>query len=468
MFRRFFYFILEYLGIIEVIFHIKSSEVIVGIFLNYLFGKKQLKLVLGHLVDKVRMEFSIQRFIEKNLDIPVFVIKLVLPSEFFVNKVINVPVSAKSKIDNIVVSTIEGMGIFDIASLSYNYKIVGRYRVKDREYIKVLISAIRNSLLFEYLGYFRNLGIGVKGVFSSTICNINLFSEVSKGVGATAIIINKQTEVLSSIVSGKNIIKLEIIETTDKSVLENYIVSFLSEFIKERSMFLEKILLFYFDQDVVERVFDRVNVVTISGEFLPEYSFINQNFGYIDVISCANGMYIVDVLPKKEVKNLVVEMLLVRLSFVFTILSLIGGIFIFLTRDDVAKYSIIKRSIDMDIRSATPEVERYLKVIEVKRKVDEYEKYISSFYSKFSGKERYFVILYDVFRSIDKDTWLREVEVLPKVIKVKGFSATDSSFYITLKNLSEVNRFSKIRVISVGETALEGSKILKFELEVSL
>lgn len=468
MLKRFFYFLLEYLGVIEIIFHVKSSEVVVGIFLNYVFGKKELKLISGHLVDRSRMEFSIQRFIEKNLDIPIFIIKLVLPSEFFVNKVINVPISARSKIENIVISTIEGMGIFDIGSLSYSYKIVGKHRVRDREYIKVLVSAIRSSLLVEYLGYFRNLGILVRGVFSATIGNVVLFSDASSGVGATAIVINKQNEIFASIISGKDVIKLEIVEASDKNVLENYIVSFLSEFIKERSMFLEKVILFYFDQDIVERVFDRVNVVTISGEFLPEYSWMNQNFNYIDIFSCAKGMYVVDVLPNKEVRNLIIDMVLVRFSFIFTILFVVGVIFIFHTRDEVGKYSIIKKGIDMNIRDATPEVERYLKVIEIKRKVEEYEKYISSFYSKFSKKERYFLILYNLFRSLDGDTWLREVEVLPKSIRVKGFSATDISFYNTLKNLSEIGDFSKVGVISINDTVFEGMKVLKFEIEVEL
>lgn len=468
MFKKFFYFLLEYLGVVEIIFHIRSSEIIVGIFLNYLFGKKELRLVLGHLVDRSRMEFSIQRFIEKNIDIPIFVIKLVLPSEFFVNKVINVPVSARSKIGNIVISAIEGMGIFDIGSLSYGYRIVGRYRVKDREYIKVLISAIRSSILYEYLGYFRNLGISVRSVFSATIGNVELFSKFSVGVGATAIIVNKQNEILASIIAGKDIIKLEIVEATDKNVVENYIVSFLSEFIRERSMFLEKVILFYFDQEVVEKVFDRVNIATISGEILPESSWINQNFSYIDVISCAKGAYVVEVLPKREIRSLIVDMILVRLSFVFSILFLVGIVFILFTRGDIEKYSMIKRGIEMNVREVSPEVERYLKVVEVKRKVEEYERYISSFYSRFSKKERYFVILYDIFRALDKDTWLREVEVLPKVIKVVGFSSTDLSFYNTLKNLSEVSRFSKVSVTSVSDAVLEGGRVLRFEVEVEL
>lgn len=465
---RGFWFVLEYLGIVEVVFQIKSSNILVGVFLNYLFGTKVLRLISGQLVDRNRMEFSIQRFIEKNVDIPVYIAKLILPSEFFVNRVITVPVTAKNKLENIVIASIESMGVFDVSSISYSYRVVGRYRVKDRLFLKVLVSAIKLSLLLEYVGYFRNLGIILRDVVSATVGNVSLFVG-SSSVGAVAVILNKQDEIFATIVSGKEILKLDVIEISDKSVLENYIVSFISEFVKERSLFLEKILMFYFDPSFVERIFDRVNIMTISGEILPEYGWLSENFLYIDVISCIRGeRYSINVLVGKDRTNVILDTVLFRLSSILTVLTVIGLVFVLFTRGEVERYSVIKRSVETGEVTVSPEVERYVKVIEVKKKMEEYENLISSFYSKFAGKERYFYVLYDIFKSLDRGVWLRDVEVLPKGLKVKGFAESDTSFYNTLKNMSKVERFSNVRVNSVYETSFGDGKVYGFEVEIGL
>ncbi|MEN2998564.1 MAG: hypothetical protein ABDH28_05970 [Brevinematia bacterium] len=462
------YFTLEYLGIIEVIFQIKSSNILVGIFLNYLFGKKPLKLVSGQLVDRNRMEFSIQRFIEKNVDIPIYVANLILPSEMFVNKVITIPAVARNKIESVVVSTIESIGIFDISSLRYSYKIVGHYRVKDRAFFKVLISAIKVSLLSEYVGYFRNLGISLVRITSATVSNVNIFLGISS-VGAIAIAVNKQDEILISILSGNNILKFEITEISDRNVLENYIVSFISDFVKERSMFLEKVLLFYFEPDFVERVFDRVNIITISGEMLPEFSWLNENFFYLDIISSSRGWhFIINILPKKDFLTTVSEMVLFRTSFILTLLVILGVVFVASTRNEVERYNTIKKGIEEKITVASPEVERYIRVIEIKRKMEEYEKSISSFYNKFANKQRYFYTLYEIFTALDENTWLKSVEVLPKVIKVKGFSENSESFHNTIKKISKVQRISNIEILSLHEISYEGKKVLRFELGIGL
>lgn len=467
-FLKFFYFFLQYIGVIEVVFQIKSSTIIVGIYVNYLFGKKELQLISGQLIDRNRMEFSIQRFIEKNVNIPICLAKLILPSELFVNKVLTIPASAKSKIQNVVVSSIESMGIFDISSLSYNYKIVGEYQVKDRKYLKVLVSAIKINLVSEYITYFRNLGISLKEIVSATVGNVGIFSESSQ-IGAVAVVVNKQEEILVSIVSRNQVIKLEIIEISDRNVLENYIVSFISDFVKERSLFLEKILLFYFDMDTIERIFDRINIITISGELLPEYSWINEKFMFIDIVSYAKqNRFYINVLPKSDRSKVNFDVMFVRLSFVLTLLTIVGIIFIILTSGEVQRYWMIKKGIEENVSSTSPEIERYVKVIDVKNKMNEYEKYISSFYDKFSNKDKYSVLLYEVFRSLDKKTWLREIEVFPKAMKIKGFSENDTSFYSTIKNLSESSKFKSVKVDSITETSLEGSKVFKFEIEVQI
>ncbi|MGC8870723.1 MAG: hypothetical protein ACP5PT_06510, partial [Brevinematia bacterium] len=126
--KNFLYFILEYLGIIEITFEIKSYSILVGVFLNYVFGKKILKLYSGQLVDKERLEFSIQRFLEKTSYFPIYVANLILPSEMFVSKLITVPKVNKSRLKNMVISNIESMGVFDISSLVYSYEVVGEYK----------------------------------------------------------------------------------------------------------------------------------------------------------------------------------------------------------------------------------------------------------------------------------------------------------------------------------------------------
>ncbi|MFN4244567.1 MAG: PilN domain-containing protein [Brevinematia bacterium] len=468
VFRKFFYFVLEYLGVIEVTFQIRSSDIIVGVFLNYLFGKRVLNLILGQLVDRNRMEFSIQRFIEKNVNIPVYVANLILPSEMFVNKVISVPISARKKLHNIVISNIESIGIFDISSLSYGYKVVGKYRVKDRVFLKVLISAIRQSFVNEYVNYFKSLGISIREVLSATIGNINVFTDISS-VGAVSVIFNKQNEVFLSIISGKNVIKLEVIEVSDKNVLENYIVSFISEFVKERSLFLEKIILFYFDNDFVERIFDKVNIITLSGELLPEYKLLNDNYLYLDVISYSktNG-YKVNVLTKPDYSKVRFDIILFRVSFFLTVFSIIGLFFVLSTRDEVNKYLLVKKGIEERTESISPEIQRYIEVMEIKKKVDYYEKLISSFYKKFGSKSRHFYIMFDVFKSLDSGTWLKEVEFLPKSIKIKGFSSSDTSLYNTVKNLSDSDRFYNVNLTSVYETYLGNDKVFKFEIEIKL
>ncbi len=467
-FKKVFYFVLEYLGVIEVIFQVKSSDILVGIFFNYLFGKKTLKLISGQLVDRNRMEFSIQRFIEKNLSIPIYVISLILPSEMFVNKVISVPYSARNKLQNLVISTIESMGIFDISSLSYNYKVVGKYKVKDRVFLKVLISAIRQRFVNDYVSCFKSLGINVKEVLSATIGSINLFTNVSN-VGAVSLILNRQDEILLCIISGKNVIKLEVIEARDRNVLENYVVSFISDFVKERSLFLEKILLFYFDNDFVERIFDRVNIITLSGDLLPEYRWLNENYHYFDIISYSKvNSYKVNVLDEKEHFKVIFDMVLFRISFALTFFSVIGLFFVFSTRNEVSKYSLIKKGIEEKVVNLSPEIENYVRVVEVKNKINQYEKKISSFYEKYSSKDKYFHTMFKIFSSIDKYTFLKDVEIFPKSVKIRGFSSSDTSLYNTIKNLSDVGKFYKVNLVSLYETTLGGEKVLKFELEVEL
>ncbi|MCX8028461.1 MAG: hypothetical protein N2712_00500 [Brevinematales bacterium] len=460
---KFIYFVLEYLGVIEIIFQIKSSTILAGIFLNYIFGKKEILLTSGQLVDKNRMEFSIQRFIEKNLNIPVYLAKLILPSEFFVNKVITVPKSAISKIKNIVQSSVESMGIFDLSSLNYNYKIIGLHKQKDKTLLKILISAIKINIISEYVGYFKNLGINLTNIFSATVNNANIFTG-KQSTGAHAIVLNKQDEILLAILSKNNILKLEIVEMLDRNIVENYIISFISDFIKERTLFLEKILFFYFEDEFIERIFDRVNILCVSGEILPENKWINDKFLYLDIICSARfPNNNINLLSLKDSNAIKFDVLLLRASIVLTLLSLIGMISIVITNTEVQRYKLIRMGIENGQRETLPEVERYIKVIEIKRKISEYETYISSFYSKFAKKEKYFSILYEVFRSIDTNSWLKDVEVFPKGIKVRGFSMDETSFFKTISNLSKTQRFSNIKILSISK-----DKNLRFEIEIEI
>lgn len=463
IFRKFIYFMLEYLGIIEVVFQIKSNNILVGVFINYVVGKHPIKLVSGQLVDRARMEFSIQRFIEKNIDIPIYLAKLILPSELFVNKVITVPKSAKSSIKNIIASSIEGMGMFDITSLSYSYRVVGSYKLRDKAYLKVLVSAIRLNVLSEYINYFKNLGISIISVVSATVNNIEIFhSEPS--VGAVAVIINKQDEILMGIVSKNGILKLEVIEMVDRNIVENYVVSFISDFVKERSVFLEKILMFYFDNDFVEHIFDRVNILCVMGELLPKYTWMNENFSFLDILSYESfSQSSVELSISKEHRAVITDIIILRAIVLFTVLTLAGLIFIISTRSETERYLLIKRGIEGNEDSMIPEVKRYTEIIEMKRKIDEYESFISSFYSRFAKKQKYFYVLYDVFSSLDRDTWLKDVEVFQKTLRIRGFSINDTSFYKTISNLSKINR--EVKVISIRETK---DNLLRFELEVSI
>lgn len=465
IFRKFIYFTLEYLGIIEVVFQIKSNNILVGVFINYVVGKHPIKLVSGQLVDRARMEFSIQRFIEKNIDIPIYLAKLILPSELFVNKVITVPKSAKSSIKNIIASSIEGMGMFDMTSLSYSYRVVGSYKLRDKAYLKVLVSAIRLNVLSEYINYFKNLGISIISVVSATVNNIEIFhSEPS--VGAVAVIINKQDEILMGIVSKNGILKLEVIEMVDRNIVENYVVSFISDFVKERSVFLEKILMFYFDNDFVEHIFDRVNILCVMGELLPKYTWMNENFSFLDILSYESfSQSSVELSIPKEHRAVITDIIILRAIVLFTVLTLAGLIFIISTRSETERYLLIKRGIEGNEDSMIPEVKRYTEIIEMKRKIDEYESFISSFYSRFAKKQKYFYVLYDVFSSLDRDTWLKDVEVFQKTLRIRGFSINDTSFYRTISNLSKINRFLEVKVISIRETK---DNLLRFELEVSI
>lgn len=464
-FRKFIYFTLEYLGVIEVVFQIKSNNILVGVFFNYVIGRRPIKLVSGQLVDRTRIEFSIQRFIEKNLDIPIYLAKLILPSEFFVNKVITVPKSAKSRIKNVIISSIEGMGMFDVTSLIYNYRIIGSYKLKEKAYLKVLVSAIRLNVLSEYINLFKNLGISIVGVVSATINNIEAFYGESS-VGAVAVIINKQDEILMGIVSKNSILKLEVIEMVDRNIVENYIVSFVSDFIKERSVFLEKIMMFYFDNDFIEHIFDKVNILCISGELLPKYSWMNENFSFLDILSYkSSSRSSVELSVSKERRSIIADIVILRAIVSFTVLIIVGMIFLIFTRSETERYLLIKRGIEEKESSMIPEVERYTRIIEMKRKIDEYESFISSFYSRFARKQKNFYILYDVFSSLDKDTWLRDVEVFQRTLKIRGFSANDDSFYKTISNLSKIDRFSRVKVISIRETQ---DNLLRFEVEVSI
>ncbi|MCX8096472.1 MAG: hypothetical protein N3D81_03135 [Spirochaetes bacterium] len=465
IFRKFIYFTLEYLGIIEIVFQIKSNNILVGVFINYIVGRHPIRLVSGQLVDRTRMEFSIQRFIEKNIDIPIYLAKLILPSQFFVNKVITVPKSAKSRIKNIITSSVEGMGMFDITSLSYNHKVIGSYKLRDKTYLKVLVSAIRLNILSEYMNYFKNIGISIIGVAPATINNIEMFHN-EPSVGAVAVVINKQDEILMGIVSKNGILKLEVIEMVDRNVIENYIVSFVSDFIKERSVFLEKILMFYFDNDFVEHIFDRINILCVLGELLPKYGWMNENFSFLDILSYKSfPQSSVELSVPKEHRSVITDIIILRAIVLFTVLTLAGLIFIISTRSETERYLLIKRGIEGNEDSMIPEVKRYTEIIEMKRKINEYESFISSFYSRFAQKQKYFYVLYDVFSSLDRDTWLKDVEVFQKTLRIRGFSINDTSFYITISNLSKISRFSKVKVISVRETQ---DNLLRFEVEISI
>lgn len=462
----FIYFLLEYMGIIEVIFEVKSSNILVGVFLNYLFGKRILRLYSGQLLDKERLEFSIQRFLEKTSKFPIYTATLILPSEMFVNKLISIPKVSKSKLKNIVVSNIESMGIFDISSLVYSYDVVGEYRTKGRTFIKVLVSAIKLNLLSKYIDSFKSSGIFIKNVYPATIFSIAIFKqELSEN--AVGIVVNKQNEVLVSIMQGENIIRLEILEAVERSVIENYIVSIISDFVKERMFFLEKIIFFGFEYDFVEKIFDRVNIICISLDFDEKYSYVLENYEYVDIISIYYKKPGINLLPESYKKSIVTDLTVFNVSCFLTLLTVIGIFILIATQSETSKYLIFKKGIEGE-ENVPEEVKRYIQVIELKNKVEKYERFISLFYERFKNSDRIFSMLYLVFSKIDEKTYLLRVEVFPKNIKLKGYSRDNDSLYKTIKGISTIDRVKNVKLISVGEQVKDGRKLIYFQLEVEL
>ncbi|MGC8766774.1 MAG: PilN domain-containing protein [Brevinematia bacterium] len=465
--KNFLYFILEYLGIIEITFEIKSYSILVGVFLNYVFGKKILKLYSGQLVDKERLEFSIQRFLEKTSYFPIYVANLILPSEMFVSKLITVPKVNKSRLKNMVISNIESMGVFDISSLVYSYEVVGEYKSNDKTFIKVLISAIKSNLVSEYFDSFRSSGIYLKGVYPATIFNLDIFKEDLSSDNAVGIVVNKQSEVLVSIVKGDNIIRLEILEAVDRLIIESYIVNIISDFVKERVFFLEKILFLGFDYEFIEKIFDKVNIICISLDVDKKYRYLLENYEFIDIIGLCYTTPRIKLLPENAKKLILTDLVIFNVSFFLTIVNVVGFLIILLTQAETSNYLLFKRGIE-GTGEVPDEVRKYTQVIELKNSVQKYEKFINSFYERFSNLNKVFPTLYMIFYQIDKMTFLTKVEVFPKSIIIKGYSRSNNSLYNTIKNLSTIDKLKNVKLVSVSEQSKDGRKLINFQLEVEL
>jgi len=464
---RIIYLLLEYLDIIEIVFYIKHPQIKMVIFLNYLFGKKIIQVSEGQIIDPLRMEFSLERFVEKNEKIPILISSLILPQENIVNKVITVPDIDKRKLRNIVVSYLEGMGIFDINSLSFNYKIVGRVQQKGKTMLKIFISAIKQSLITDYISIFKSAGITLKSVTSSTISLVSLFKDIESS-NAVVTVFSKGEEIFIAVIQGKNIIRLEVVENIDKSVIQRYVIGVVTEIVKERTIFLEKVIFFNVDHEIIENVFESTNIICLSGEpffkyDLSKYSNIIDILGFIE-----NPKFPLNLLPTKYTNSINLDIFLVKASLCLITLSIFGGIFMLLSHSDIEKQRIINENLSFPSENAPEEIKRYITVMDTKKQIDFYSEEITKFYDKFKDVKKSSSVLYDIFSSIDNKTWLKEVKFFPESVNIKGYSLNSESLNTTMKNISSIENVKKVIVNSLTDYKINGKDVIKFDLEIEL
>jgi Tfp pilus assembly protein PilN len=463
------YFLLEYLGIIEIVFYIKSPQIITVIFLNYLFGKKVIQISEGQIIDPLRLEFSLERFIEKHSKIPILIANLILPQETIVNKVITVPEIDKRKLKNVIISYLEGIGIFDINSLSFNYQVVGKIKQKGRNMLKIFISATKQNVINDYISVFKATGMALKKVVSSTIPLINLFRTI-ESPNATLFVFGKEEEIFIVALQGKDILRLEVIENIDKAVIQRYVIGVVTDIVKERTVFLEKILFFNIDYEIIENVFEATNIICLPGEqFLKKELFkhplnVTEILGFIE-----NTKFPLNLLPQGYTNSINFDITAVRVSFCLLTLALIGGIFMLTSIGDIEKQKRMNEFLSSPTEENVPEeIKRYITVIETKKQIEFYTKEIENFYSKFKNMRKTSEILYDIFSSIDTKTWLKEVKLFPEAINITGYSLTTESFNNTIKNISSISYIKKVIINSMDDQKTSGKELIKFDLEIEL
>ncbi len=462
------YFLLEYLGIIEIVFYIKSPQITMVILLNYLFGRKVLQISEGQIIDPLRLEFSLERFIEKHGKIPILIASLILPQETIVNKVITVPKIDKKKLKNVIISYLEGMGIFDINSLSFKYQVVGEIQQKGRKMLKVFISAIKQNVINEYISVFKAAGIALKKVVSSTIPLINLFRKV-KSPNATLFVLGKEEEIFIVALQGKDILRLEVIENIDKAVIQRYVIGVVTEIVKERTVFLEKVLFFNIDYEIIENVFEATNIICLPGEQFLKEELTQTPLSVTEILSFAeNTKFPLNLLPKNYSNSINFDIMAVRASFCLLTLALIGSIFVFISMSDIEKQKRMNEFLSSPTENAPEEIKRYITVIETKSQIEFYTKEIENFYSKFKNVRKTSEILYDIFSSIDTKTWLKEVKLFPEAVSITGYSLDSESLNNTIKNISSINYTKKVIINSMSDKKIRGKELIKFDLEIEL
>ncbi len=460
------FYILQASGIIETTFEIKSSQILMITQLNYILGRKILFLKEGEIIDKNRLEFSIQRFIEKNVNFRIYYINFIFSEETNILKMITIPEIPSQKIHNAVVMHIENMGIFDINSINFGYKVTGKIKERGKTYLKVLISIAKANIVKEYTTIFSNLGIKIKSLIPSGLPTLGILEEL-KTHNALGLVITKENNLLVAIIQNSSIVQLEMFESTQEELVIRYLINTFSEFIKNKNVFLEKIFFIHTKYEIIENVFETINIICLAGEDLIKKNISNLiTSGNMDILGYfSNPKLSMKIKLEKEIIEPMVDKLL-SIGVISSLLLLLIMTIIFLLNLNDMKY----REFSLERVSTKSEFmdfyQKYKEIIEVKNTIKQYKQYIESF--KRTEKRKHEKIIFDISSRLDPRTWLESLEIYPKNILINGYSLDSKSFLQTVEKLSEITYINNISIISNRSQNIKNRQVIKFTLEMEV
>jgi hypothetical protein len=489
MIYEYFLRVLEYLGILRIIIDIGNGEIRLMEVIRLPFYLKTMNLQREKIDEKDRLEFFVQRFLEKRATHFVKRIHLTLSGSSVIPIFLNIPGIPRDKITSVVSWEIEKHLPVKLDEAYYSYESFSRVDSKGMVNWNIMAISTKKEELNKYLDCFQKLGILTGSISYLPVHLLGILKPDGSHNGKGIIIILPNSIFLYGMIDNKifsfarydgNYAKIN--QITIKNIINYFSEMVQSDFIKRENIILEKILVLSSDKEqaepLTEAITDAINIVTLPADWsYYKEVFHNEFYNFVDY-DLVSFVYSQFMLPKigfsinrfAHIK----DTLLRAVTSLLVTLDVLTLLFLPVELVSLSEYSMIKQArwstpVDQVTNPKVREMANEIKQIDMIKDYKERQmKMLGKIHdAKSFGLETSNIklVLQDISRYIPDDVWLNNLTITGRNGEMLGGSLTSDGLDHFTAQLSTNSSFIKDVALKKAEMVQVNNKnIVQFTI----